>query len=112
MTHPIDAFVGRRIREIRLQQNKRMTDVTKAFGGSFQQLQKYEKGANRVSASRLAEIAQIFDVPISAFFPPEFQSRELSSEERKLLEHFRSADPGAQSSLATIAAKIAEAEHA
>ncbi len=66
--HPIDVLVGRRARERRTLQGMSQMAVALKLGLSFQQLQKYEKGVNRISASRLYELAQLFDVPVSYFY--------------------------------------------
>ena len=64
----IDAEIGRRIRTLRQTRGLTMEQVADQLGVSHQQIQKYETGYNRVSAARLFELAQVFDVPISAFF--------------------------------------------
>jgi transcriptional regulator with XRE-family HTH domain len=66
--NPIDVHVGKRIRSRRLLLGMNQETVANALGLSFQQLQKYEGGANRVSASRLAATAEILGVPIAYFF--------------------------------------------
>lgn len=66
--HPIDVHVGAAIRVFRRRLNMSQTAAAEALGVSFQQLQKYEKGTNRVSASKLYELAQKLGVPIEAFF--------------------------------------------
>ncbi len=66
--HPIDVLVGRRARERRMLEGMSQTAVAEKLGLTFQQLQKYEKGLNRISASRLYELAQIFDVPVAYFY--------------------------------------------
>ncbi len=66
--HPIDVLVGRRARERRTLEGMSQTAVAEKLGLTFQQLQKYERGHNRISASRLYELAQIFDVPVSYFY--------------------------------------------
>ena len=63
---PIDAIVGRRIRTRRLLLGFTQTQLAQQLGVSFQQVQKYENGANRVGAGRLVQIAQILGVPIEA----------------------------------------------
>src|ERR1700749_316079 len=63
-----DGEIGESIRAHRLIAGMSQTDLADRLGGSFQQVQKYEKGVNRVGAGRLPEIAKIFDVPISALF--------------------------------------------
>ncbi len=66
--HPVDVLVGRRARERRTLEGMSQTAVAEKLGLTFQQLQKYERGANRISASRLYELAQMFDVPVSYFY--------------------------------------------
>jgi transcriptional regulator with XRE-family HTH domain len=60
--------VGRRIRAQRLVRGLSQTDLGKSLGITFQQVQKYEKGANRVGAGRLTRIAEVLNVPVSFFF--------------------------------------------
>ena len=66
--HPVDVLVGRRARERRTLEGMSQTAVAERLGLTFQQLQKYERGYNRISASRLYELAQLFDVPVSYFY--------------------------------------------
>src|SRR5437763_619214 len=66
---PIDIHVGSRIRTRRIYLDMRQEELARELGLTFQQVQKYESGANRVSASRLWEIAAILRTPIAYFFP-------------------------------------------
>jgi transcriptional regulator with XRE-family HTH domain len=66
--HPSDVHVGKRVRTGRLLLGMTQEDLGKALGLIFQQIQKYEHGTNRVSASRLSATADILGVPISFFF--------------------------------------------
>ena len=66
--NPIDIHVGKRIRIRRLLLGMNQERLANALDLTFQQVQKYEAGANRVSASRLAATAEILGVPISYFF--------------------------------------------
>ena len=66
--NPIDVHVGARIRMRRLLLGMNQETLANALGLTFQQVQKYEGGANRVSASRLSAMAEILGVPISYFF--------------------------------------------
>ena len=66
--NPIDKHVGGRVRMRRLMLDMSQTDIADALGLTFQQVQKYEKGANRISASRLQHISQILQVPVPFFF--------------------------------------------
>ena len=61
---PVDAIVGRRVRTRRLLLGITQTQLAQQLGVSFQQVQKYENGANRVGAGRLVQIAQVLGVPI------------------------------------------------
>jgi transcriptional regulator with XRE-family HTH domain len=66
--NPIDKYVGNRLRMRRLMLEMSQTDIADALGLTFQQVQKYEKGTNRIGASRLQHISQILQVPVSFFF--------------------------------------------
>ncbi len=68
MPHPVDVHVGKRIRMRRWMLGQTQQQIADAVGVKFQQVQKYETGANRVSASRLFEIAKTLDTPVSFFF--------------------------------------------
>ena len=68
MTHPVDVHVGKRIRHRRWMNGTTQQQLAEAVGIKFQQIQKYETGMNRVSASRLWDISKVLDVPISFFF--------------------------------------------
>ena len=61
-----DAVVGRNIRFTRLAQGLSQSEVARGLGVTFQQLQKYESGTNRVGAGRLVRIAEALDVPVTA----------------------------------------------
>jgi transcriptional regulator with XRE-family HTH domain len=65
---PIDVHVGRRVRMLRTLKGLSQERLGRALGVSFQQLQKYESGANRISASVLFRASQALDVPVSSFF--------------------------------------------
>lgn len=68
MPHPVDVHVGKRIRHHRWYIGMTQQQLAEAVGIKFQQIQKYETGANRVSASRLWDVAAALDVDISFFF--------------------------------------------
>ncbi len=68
MKHPVDVHVGKRIRHRRWMLGMTQQQLGEAVGIKFQQIQKYETGMNRVSASRLWDIGQALDVQISFFF--------------------------------------------
>ena len=75
MPHPVDIMVGKRVRLRRLQLSLSQTELAQKLGLTFQQVQKYEKGTNRVSCSRLSEISEVLDVPITFFFSEKADSR-------------------------------------
>lgn len=68
MKHPVDVHVGKRIRHRRWMNGTTQQQLAESVGIKFQQIQKYETGMNRVSASRLWDISTVLDVPISFFF--------------------------------------------
>ena len=68
MAHPVDVHVGKRIRHRRWLVGMTQQQLAEKVGIKFQQIQKYETGANRVSASRLWDIADALEVPVSFFF--------------------------------------------
>jgi transcriptional regulator with XRE-family HTH domain len=65
---PLDAMVGAKIRVFRIHRKLSQTDLAEQIGVTFQQVQKYEKGANRIGASRLSRIAAVLDVSIGELF--------------------------------------------
>jgi transcriptional regulator with XRE-family HTH domain len=96
--HPIDIHVGARVRLRRNMLGLSQEKLGEALGLTFQQVQKYERGANRVGASRLLEIARVLDVPVAFFYDdvdpvrappiPEGFVEALSAEE----DHLRSEE--------------------
>ncbi len=68
MAHPVDEHVGKRLRQRRWLMGMTQQQLAEHVGIKFQQIQKYETGANRVSASRLWDIASTLDVSINFFF--------------------------------------------
>ncbi len=75
---PVDVHVGRRVRLRRTLMGMSQEKLGQAIGLTFQQIQKYERGANRIGASRLFELSRILDVPVSFFFddmPDEVKAR-------------------------------------
>lgn len=68
MKHSVDVHVGKRIRHRRWMIGMTQQQLAEKVGIKFQQIQKYETGMNRVSASRLWDIANAVDVPVSFFF--------------------------------------------
>lgn len=68
MKHPVDLHVGQRLRHRRWLVGMTQQQLASAVGIKFQQIQKYESGANRISASRLWDLSNALDVPVSFFF--------------------------------------------
>jgi transcriptional regulator with XRE-family HTH domain len=66
--NPTDKYVGSRVRMRRMMLGMSQEKLADALGLTFQQIQKYEKGTNRISASRLQAISQILDAPVHFFF--------------------------------------------
>ncbi len=100
---PIDVLVGQNIRICRLQKGLSQGELGRRIGVTFQQVQKYEKGANRVGASRLTQIADVLGVPIPTLFegapsaghtPPEQSPRYLLAKPHslRLLQGFDKID--------------------
>ncbi|WP_273759249.1 helix-turn-helix domain-containing protein [Bartonella sp. ML70XJBT.G] len=92
----IDQFVGKKIRFRRNMLKMSQKHLGQSLGVSFQQIQKYEKGLNRVGAGRLKEIADILNVPIAFFYADLFTQQHThhdevasSREEYLLLKNFR-----------------------
>ena len=63
-----DVEIGRKIRALRLERGLSQSGLADGIGLTFQQVQKYEKGANRVSAGRLQQIADLLNVPVTFFY--------------------------------------------
>lgn len=80
VTDPVDRYVGERLRASRLQAGLSQTDLGRAMNLSFQQVQKYERGVNRISASMLVRAAKAVGVAVADFFPPD--DADLKASER------------------------------
>jgi transcriptional regulator with XRE-family HTH domain len=83
-THPRsagkpDEELGKRIRLRRIEQKISQSELGDKLGVSFQQVQKYEKGVNRVGAHRLTQIASALDVPVTYFYEGDGKQREVES---------------------------------
>ena len=66
--HPVDVAVGKKLKELRTMHRMSQSDVAGKLGLSFQQIQKYETGANRISSSRLYEMSNILGVCVADLF--------------------------------------------
>jgi transcriptional regulator with XRE-family HTH domain len=131
--NPIDVHVGRRLRLRRTLMGMSQERLGQLLGLTFQQIQKYERGVNRIGSSRLYELGQILDVPISFFFddmaqdggapdllapglaedPADFafDARDLQLEKRETLELVRAynriSDPAVRKRLFELAKALA-----
>jgi len=117
---PIDIYVGNAIRALRKRADVSQERLAEAINLTFQQVQKYEKGSNRVSASKLARIARFLNAPIHAFFPPDNDDMVTASlgpvDElgaaaggRDLAEAFMRIPPIARANLVRVAEAMADA---
>lgn len=120
---PLDILVGKRIRTQRLMCKMSQSELGKQLGITFQQIQKYESGVNRVGAGRLQTIAKIFDLPVSVFFGEDNATQDASDSANetvlnflntaravKLVKDFsRIKDPAIQQAVVALVEKIANA---
>jgi transcriptional regulator with XRE-family HTH domain len=123
--HPVDRHVGQQIRIRRIQSNVSQNDLARGIGVSFQQVQKYENGRNRVSASMLYQVAACLRTPVSTFFvglpEPADGQQPLAvadvderiayistAEGRQLIESVLRLSPRLRSKVATLLSTIAE----
>ena len=93
---PIDIHVGQRLKARRVGLRISQSEIGKALGVTFQQIQKYENGANRVGASNLYKMAQALDVEVSYFYedmPSSAKLRSLSDNPASVFEHDPMAQP-------------------
>ncbi|QEE12686.1 helix-turn-helix domain-containing protein [Bartonella krasnovii] len=105
-----DISIGKRIRHRRISMRLSQKELGRHLGVSFQQIQKYEKGLNRVSAGRLQEIANALEVPITFFYaniskentpehPPHYDQEIYSEKEQTLVQNFRELHPKKQKAI-------------
>ncbi|MDP3379334.1 MAG: helix-turn-helix domain-containing protein [Brevundimonas sp.] len=85
--HPVDRYVGRRVCEKRISLGYNQSDLGRALGLTFQQIQKYEKGVNRISASKLFDISRFFKVDVGYFFDGLAEGAAGMAEEGAGFEH-------------------------
>jgi transcriptional regulator with XRE-family HTH domain len=81
-----DQHVGSRVRMRRVMLKLSQTDLADGLGVSFQQVQKYEKGTNRIGASRLQQISQVLQVPVAFFFDAVSQLPPSAAKDQPLTE--------------------------
>jgi transcriptional regulator with XRE-family HTH domain len=89
---PRDAEIGRRVRTLRLQRGLSQTKLGDNLGLTFQQVQKYEKGVNRISAGRLQKIAEVLDAPITFFYAGHEENRAKSDSVSMEFEFLQTGD--------------------
>jgi transcriptional regulator with XRE-family HTH domain len=123
---PIDVHVGRCLRARRQELGLSQMRLAEALGVTFQQIQKYERGVNRVVASRLYDLSRILDVPIEYFFadPPEEELTDFAPgeedlagrlpahrESRELVRaYYAISDPGLRKKLFDLVKTVAKAK--
>jgi transcriptional regulator with XRE-family HTH domain len=91
-TNPIDKHVAARVRMRRLMLNMTQDEIADALGLTYQQIQKYENGSNRISASRLQSLCAILKVPVSFFFDGLPDAPETDSESAALTAVLATSD--------------------
>jgi len=87
--NPVDVYVGQRVRMRRIEINMSQEFLGEQIGLTFQQIQKYEKGTNRIGASRIQQIGKVLEVPANFFFegaPGGWEGESSSQTSPALLE--------------------------
>lgn len=102
--HNVDIQVGKKIRNQRMISGISQSELGDRIGVTFQQIQKYEKGANRVSASRLVEIANAMSIDVRSFFD-EFDASALSNDNQAAKDEFVVSRQGLQLNAAFLSIK-------
>jgi transcriptional regulator with XRE-family HTH domain len=97
--NPVDMHVGSRVRMRRMMLGISQEKLANALGLSFQQVQKYEKGANRIGASRLEHISRFLQVPVGFFFEGASDASAIATSEENarslaLINDFASSPEG------------------
>ena len=115
---PLDAMVGAKIRILRIDRGLSQTDLAHQIGVTYQQIQKYEKGANRVGAGRLARFAAVLGVSIGELFESAkgkpavsnspFQLLSAPGALRVLKAYVRTSDPRVRHAIANLIEGIAD----
>ena len=115
---PLDIEVGRRVRALRLEKRMSQEKLGNQLALTFQQIQKYENGANRIGAAKLQRIAQILGVSVSALYPDPVPAGRNSQEVAELIDtgstlrllraYSRMRSPSLQRALTTLVEEIAE----
>ncbi|MBN9029810.1 MAG: transcriptional regulator [Rhizobiales bacterium 63-7] len=102
--HNVDIQVGKKIRNQRMISGISQSELGDRIGVTFQQIQKYEKGANRVSASRLVEIANAMSIDVRSFFD-EFDASTSSNDNQAAKDEFVVSRQGLQLNAAFLSIK-------
>lgn len=116
--HPVDKAIGAKICALRVARGMNQSDLGRGLELTFQQIQKYEKGTNRVSGSKLWETARVLGVDVRELFPPadgvESDVQALAAADigadrsaHELVRHYREMTPEARKSVLSIARAIA-----
>jgi transcriptional regulator with XRE-family HTH domain len=115
---PLDIEVGRRVRSVRLEKGMSQEKLGNQLALTFQQIQKYENGTNRIGAAKLQRIAQILGVSVSALYPDPVPAGRNSQEVAELIDtgstlrllraYSRMRSPSLQRALTTLVEEIAE----
>ncbi len=85
----VDVHVGLRLREARALKSWSQTDLGERVGLTFQQIQKYENGSNRIGTSRLWHLGQILELPVSYFFEGLENGKRLDADDAEIAENTR-----------------------
>ena len=104
--HPVDVHIGARVRMRRKLLGMTQTNLGDALGLTFQQVQKYERGANRIGSSRLYDLSRVFDVSVEHFFedmPPEVAASSLASKGHGRTKKLPSSAPNPMANPETLA---------
>jgi transcriptional regulator with XRE-family HTH domain len=114
MPDPIDISVGAKLAEYRKRRGLTQSDLSKQVGLTFQQIQKYEKGNNRISAGKLLRFAKILNVRVETFFPnnggPELTQEEINREKNELASSYLMMDKQRQYTFLNIVRSLAHLE--
>lgn len=92
MKHPVDLHVGQRVRQRRWLFGMTQQQLAEKVGIKFQQIQKYETGTNRISASRLWDISEAMDVPVTFFFEGLGEIGDDKAQKKNILEDKEALD--------------------
>jgi transcriptional regulator with XRE-family HTH domain len=111
---PTDLLIGQKVRMARIEKGLTQVDLAEALGVTFQQVQKYEAGKNRIAVSRLIDIARVLQTTIAALLPtreaPPPQAPALSKQSAQLLRDFESiADVKLRESVLSVVRKLSAA---